>query len=172
MLIRHVEIKSHSHLGLVLNGESWPLRHFWRYCNSSLLLRLGILVSGMYGCPATLPSPKILALSTLYQRSDKVNTSEAEEAVGVPEENLVGIFEFCPSGGLIGLLFAIFNHQGIFNVRNVHTGPPSFSSLSERTRCQILPTIGPGAWIIRKKNLHNSGIEPTTFGFRSRHLSL
>ena len=34
----------------------------------------------------------------------------------------------------LGLLFPIFNHQGIFNVRNVHTGPTSLSSVSDRTR--------------------------------------
>ena len=43
------------------------------------------------------------------------------------------------------LLFSISNCQGIFSVRNVHTGPPSLSSLSEKTRCSILPTLGSGA---------------------------
>ena len=42
-------------------------------------------------------------------------------------------FEFCQGSGMMRLLLTISNCRGIFNVRNLHTGPPKiFRPLSER----------------------------------------
>ena len=67
------------------------------------------------------------------------------------DNEMVGNFEFCPGSRLCqACSSSTFNCQGVFYVRNVHTGPPSLSSLSEKTRCSILPTIGPGTGIFEK----------------------
>ena len=45
------------------------------------------------------------------------------------------------------LLFTIFNYHGIFNVRNLHTGPPVFSPLSEKAMYPIsIPKRSGGGW--------------------------
>ena len=73
------------------------------------------------------------------------STSSASSACESTPRSLYFCFYFCISFGQdylsilpgwrpLGLLFPIFNHQGIFNVRNVHTGPTSLSSVSDRTR--------------------------------------
>ena len=69
-----------------------------------------------------------------------------------------------------GLLFSIFLCQGFFNVRNEHTGSPSLSSISNRTRYLIPPTIGSGSGILRFFRSLNPKNIFASLGARTRNL--
>ena len=100
-------------------------------------------------CPSATPLPFDLDFLDILQRRDMVNTFGIEEGIRVVSPScscdrllMVGNFEFwiLPGWRPTAYSSSIFNHQGIFNVRNLHTGPPRFYVLireDEENSCKV-----------------------------------
>ena len=111
-------------------------------------LCLAVDIEGV-DCPSATPLPFDLDFLDILQRRDMVNTFGIEEGIRVVSPScscdrllMVGNFEFwiLPGWRPTAYSSSIFNHQGIFNVRNLHTGPPRFYVLireDEENSCKV-----------------------------------
>ena len=116
--------------------SSLDTEHPMDNCPSRGLLCIILEKSGGYGAARIISYPpfEVLRCCTVVLLSARVSAGIDDRHYNLFFMLAGLLMNFARVAPLVGLLFTILNHRGIFKVRYEHTGPPSFSSVSDGTR--------------------------------------